>query len=148
MENMSKLLTFEVISEGEIKVKIGNILLGYIFRSINKTTNRYFKFIANMQSLEYEELCEIVEKMNDIEQKRSDEMVYSRIMGDGQTIAYKILGILHHIAPNGEAQNICTRMFNSIPDGFERDKVMSCALTDGYLYGNWPWELEKLNTKG
>jgi len=70
---MSKLLTFEVISEGEIKVKIGNILLGYIFRSINKTTNRYFKFIANMQSLEYEELCEIVEKMNDIEREQNQE---------------------------------------------------------------------------
>lgn len=71
--------------------------------------------------------------------------MYSERMRDGQTVAYKILGILHHIAPNAEAQNICTRMFNGIPAGFERDKAMSSALTDGYLYGNWPWVLANLN---
>jgi hypothetical protein len=65
-------------------------------------------------------------------------------MGDGQTVAYKILGILHHIAPDMDAQNVCTRIFNSVEPGVERDKTMVCALADGYLYGNWPWELEKL----
>jgi hypothetical protein len=65
-------------------------------------------------------------------------------MGDGQTVAYKLLGILHHIAPDKEAQNVCTRIFNSVAPGVEQDKTMCCALADGYLYGNWPWELVKL----
>jgi hypothetical protein len=75
-------------------------------------------------------------------------VVYSERMSDGQTVAYKLLGILHHIAPNRDAQNICTRMFNSVPEGLERDKAMTCALADGYLYGNWPWVLETLNKGG
>ena len=72
---------------------------------------------------------------------------YAARMGDGQTVAYKILGILHHIAPNKDAQNICTRAFNSVPSGVEQDKMMSCALTDGYLYGNWPWVPEEMIKK-
>lgn len=74
-------------------------------------------------------------------------VVYAERMGDGQTVAYKLLGILHHIAPNADAQNACTRMFNSYPQGLERDKGMACALVDGYLYGNWPWEIETLNER-
>lgn len=72
-------------------------------------------------------------------------MTYNSRMEDGQTVAYKILGILHHIAPDQNAQNICTRMFNGVPEGKERDKAMACALTDGYLYGNWPWVIADLN---
>lgn len=77
---------------------------------------------------------------------RQQRVVYSERMGDGQTIAYKILGILQHIAPNKDAQNSCTRVFNGLPEGLERDKGMACALVDGYLYGNWPWTLETLNS--
>jgi hypothetical protein len=67
MENMSVLLVFEKISEGEIKVRRNGILIGFIFLSTEKTTNSYFKFISIMKSIEYEELCEIVEKMNELE---------------------------------------------------------------------------------
>jgi len=75
-------------------------------------------------------------------------VVYAERMGDGQTVAYKLLGILHHIAPDSEAQACCTRVFNSFEPGLERDKGMTCALADGYLYGNWPWVLAKLNKQG
>lgn len=72
-------------------------------------------------------------------------MQYSSRMGDGQSVAYKLLGILHHIAPDGEAQNVCTQIFNSYQSGPEQDKAMCLALADGYLYGNWPWVIAKLN---
>lgn len=75
---------------------------------------------------------------------RVKRVVYAATMGDGQSVAYKLLAILHHIAPNKAAQDACTRAYNSAPEGAERDKAMVCALADGYLYGNWPWELEKL----
>jgi len=64
---------------------------------------------------------------------------YASRMGDGQTVAYKLLGVLHHIAPNKEAQDICTRIYNGVPEGLLRDKAMVLALADGYVYGNWPW---------
>lgn len=69
---------------------------------------------------------------------------YAARMGDGQSVAYKLLGVLHHIAPDRDAQNVCTRMFNSTPEGFDRDKAMVSALADGYLYGNWPWVLVRM----
>lgn len=64
---------------------------------------------------------------------------YASKMGDGQTVAYKILGILHHIAPDKEAQNACTRVFKSYQEGVEQDTGMATTLAAGLLYGNWPW---------
>lgn len=64
---------------------------------------------------------------------------YISQMPDGQPVAYKLLAILQHIAPDGAAQRECTNFYNSMPSGWARDKAMACALVDGYLYGNWPW---------
>lgn len=69
---------------------------------------------------------------------------YAAKMGDGQSVAYKLLGILHHIANNRAQQEACTEMYRSVPEGFEQDKLMSQALTDGFMFGNWPWVLKEM----
>lgn len=57
--------------------------------------------------------------------------------------AYKILGILQDIAPNGEAQNDCTNAYNEILKIATDDKEillrMAGMLYDGLAFGNYPW---------
>jgi hypothetical protein len=64
---------------------------------------------------------------------------YPPRMADGQTIAYKLLAILQHIAPTSLDQQECAKLHNEHLPGPEQDKAMASALADGYLYGNWPW---------
>lgn len=59
---------------------------------------------------------------------------------DGQTIAYKLLGILQDLAPDQESQRLCTKYYEAFEnDQRDQDEKMAAALYDGLAYGNWPW---------
>jgi hypothetical protein len=63
-----------------------------------------------------------------------------RRLDDGQTIGYKVLGMLQQIAPDKEAQDACTLLFHRYNGPCkEQDQAMVAALYDGLAYGNWPW---------
>lgn len=69
------------------------------------------------------------------------------VLDDGevnqQAVAYELLTLLQAYAPNGEAQDICSRMYNSlIKSGMAWYMIVSTmlgSLSDGLRYGNWPW---------
>lgn len=65
---------------------------------------------------------------------------YPNRMVGGETIAYKILGILLHIAPDRMGQERCVALYKSESGPSEKqDKMMVMALANGYAHGNWPW---------
>lgn len=61
--------------------------------------------------------------------------------------AYQILGMLQDIAPDSNAQNICTKLYNDASMSSMHDKslllIMTNLLYDGLAYGNWPWIVYK-----
>ncbi len=55
--------------------------------------------------------------------------------------AYKLLGILQDHAPNGIAQEQCSKLFRdaSLEPNTDVELCMVSALYDGLVSGNWPW---------
>lgn len=56
--------------------------------------------------------------------------------------AYQILGIVQEYAPNLDAQNRVSALFNtSEASGGDPLVTMANVLADGLNHGNWPWHI-------
>jgi hypothetical protein len=46
---------------------------------------------------------------------------------------------LQSYAPDGKAQEKCSKIYNGVIEDSDKVRVMLYAIFDGMNYGNWPW---------
>lgn len=64
-------------------------------------------------------------------------------MSRALSTSYRLLSVLQDYAPNGQAQEVCSQMYNKAIDDAaskeELDSMLATMLSDGLNHGNWPW---------